>query len=285
VRPPSDSIQRLLDQYRNLVMQGEKHIDPRKILQAKCRSCQRCGGRGCPDRMALLTQFEQSIRVEHFVWGYLTGLAELARERRTPDLSWLLDLAAEHGVTDILDDCLNAAAAQQVRVRLLLSRTDAHEDARDELMVRTFLWFRPRIVARLGVADDTLEGRASSGDLMALWHRTFLARLRAFPSADCPEELLVGCFLNFIGRPRPIVDRETSPPASSRSSSANVPARSVTEAVGLLPEPHRSVARMLDFEGDSAEATAARLGLTVDSVPSLHRTARRLLRDLVGTPD
>jgi hypothetical protein len=314
--PLSDPVQRLMDRYRALVIQGEKDIDPGKILRGKCRHCRRCRGRGCPDVLALRPAFEKAIRIEQFLWAYMTGLAELAREGRAPDLAWLRRLASRLGTTDLLDACLNAAASQEVRVRLLLPRAAAgDDDARNELMMQTFLWLRPQVSARLhGGAFDTLVGRVSSGELMGRWNERFLDTLAQFDPAAYPDSLVVGRFLDFAGcqqrdvfrealrgasrSPATTLDRRGSAPQltdpalrpderlleKERQQHLPAVAQSVTRAVEQLPTPHRTVVQLIDFEGKDPGAVAARLGLTPESLKGYLAHARKLLKELVGIP-
>jgi RNA polymerase sigma factor (sigma-70 family) len=60
---------------------------------------------------------------------------------------------------------------------------------------------------------------------------------------------------------------------------------SVTQALRVTPEPHRTVVQMIYFEGKSLKEVADRLDRTIDSVKHLHATAKKLVKQLITTQD
>jgi hypothetical protein len=339
----TDSLQRLIESYRLKVVVGEKHIDPASMVRDRCKYCKRCRGAGCKEVMQDLPAFEKWLRVDRFVGEYMSGVADLAGDGRSPDVDWSNDLAIAKGMLDIIDDCVNAAAEEEVRLRKLIpaaiAETAAHDraaeqavptPARDKLLVDTYRWLRPQLSEQLNGSNwQTLAGKVYSSSIMGWWTVKFLeglgrfnqrCRVRRVKQGDATEvieepfapEQLVGNFLNFMGARKHHALRE-SVARVRRHAAASVHGEegafeiedgsvqpdeqvaleerrqhvitSVTDAVRVLPEPHRSVFRLMDIEGRSMADAAEILGKTKNSLKHIHPAAVRMVRELVPIQD
>jgi hypothetical protein len=342
----TNSLQWLIDNYRQKVIMGEKHVDPESMVRDRCKLCGKCkrAGRkgmtlGCPDVMKDLAPFQKWIRVDRFVGEYMSGIAGLAADGRAPDVDWSNDLAIAKGMLDILDDCVNAAAEQEVRLRKLIPKaiaeaaandSDAEEatptPARDELLLDIYRWLRPQVSRQLaGGNQRTLEGKVFSSSIMGWWTVKFLNGLARFNprfqvrrvnvdgatkliEKPFPPEQMVGNFLNFLSAQKgytfkerrnyvlqhsavsvqgedgsiEIEDDELQPDMRVALEEWRQHAHtSITDAVRVLPEPHRSVFQLMDIQGKSMAEAAELLGKTKDSLKHIHPAAIRMVRKLV----
>lgn len=341
----TESLKRLIESYRLKVMNGEKHIDPVSMVRDRCKYCKRCRGAGCKEVMMDLPEFEKWLRIDRFVGEYMSGIADLAANGRSPDVDWSNELAIKKGMLDLLDDCVNAGAEQEVRFQKLIpvaiaemAAFDAEDQktkftpARDELLLDTYRWLRPRVSSQLaGGNQGSLKGRVFSDSIMGRWTVKFLeglsrfnqnGRVRRVKWGDTtelveepfPSEQLVGNFLNFMGAQgqytiferRADVLRYAKVSAYGSESASeieddceqpdavahrNFVATSLALAVEALPEPHRTVVRMMDFEGKSEKEVAAHIWPEADpaskvgSVKGYHARAKKMLKSLITIED
>lgn len=330
----TDSLKRLIENYRLKVIMGEKHIDPASMVRDRCKYHKGCRGTECPEFLKHLPPFEKWIRVDRFVGEYMTGIADLAADGRSPDFDWSNELAIKKGMLDILEDCVNAGAEQEVRFRKLIPMAiaetaafDADDQkakftpARDELLLDTYRWLRPRVSSQLaGGNQGTLKGRVFSDSIMGSWTVKFLeglsrfnqnGRVRRVKREDktelvvepFPSEQLVGNFLNFMGaqgqytilekRRRVLrhaaasVDGDVEDESMQRDEQVELKEwqqhvfTSVTDAILAMPEPHRSVFQLMDIEGKSMAEAADILGKTVNSLKNLRRSGKAMLQELI----
>lgn len=216
----SESLARLVNSYRYKVITGEKHIDPEAMVRNPCRHCQECAGQGCPHVMRDLPAFENWIRVDRFVSKYLNDIANLAAKGLSPDMHRSRELALANEMIDseILDECVNAAAETEFRLFRLIpaaiaeckavrANPKASTPARDELLLDIYRWLRPKLSLQLASNEGTLKGNVPTASVLDAWTVHFLERLELFntefriqrdSALPIPSDQLVGNFLNYV---------------------------------------------------------------------------------------
>lgn len=224
---PEEVLKCLMGAYRQKVIQGERYIDSKKMIRARCRYCDKCKRRGDCD-MNLLPAFEALIRIDEFVSVYMRGIAKLAADGRSPDPHWATELASSTKFLDICDECVKAATEEEKRLRKCIpdainevkalaatNNKDKDSPCRaprctpccNQLLEDIYRWFRPEVNAQLRTSWPSLSGQVSSGSIMCYWTFKFFERLEGFETTfriqgkeqvAFPPEQLVGNFLNFM---------------------------------------------------------------------------------------